>query len=106
MTVVLSCLFLSMVSNLHGTRLLSKRSIRRTHQLQSMNISIHGAAYFYYLQHRAVTMDLDWDTLWRKEIDVDGSGYLDENELLTLASMALGKEPTVGNILINCMVQF
>lgn len=53
-----------------------------------------GFAYFYYLQHRAVTADLDWDALWRDEVDVDHSGYLDENELLTLAAMANGKEPS------------
>jgi hypothetical protein len=53
----------------------------------------YGFAYFYYLQNVAAARDLDWDQLWDREVDVDGSGYVDENELLTLTSMAKGKEP-------------
>ena len=32
------------------------------------------------------------------ELDVDGSGVLEDNELLTLVSMAVGKEPTMAQV--------
>ena len=58
----------------------------------------YGFAYFYYLQNVANARDVDWDALWSFELDTDGSGFLDANELLTLTSMAKGKEPTDADV--------
>lgn len=50
-------------------------------------------AYFHYVMSKARIAEPDFDEIWRHDIDVDGDGVLDGNEIITLASLALGKEP-------------
>ncbi|GAM23563.1 hypothetical protein SAMD00019534_067380 [Acytostelium subglobosum LB1] len=55
----------------------SKHSLRNPKDMQ------YAFSYFYYLIHKKVPFDLD--KLWAKEIDINRDGYLNENELRTLA---------------------
>jgi len=49
-------------------------------------------AYFHYIISRAKQYKPDFDVIWINEIDADGDGFLNGNEIITLASMAKGKE--------------
>ena len=56
--------------------------------------------------NRDSLQDLDWSKLWKTELDVDGDGILSDNELLTLVSMAIGKEPTMTQVTLRAMLPF
>ena len=69
-----------------------------THRFRSSEDMQYGFAYFYWIMNRDSLKDLDWAALWSKELDVDGSGLLEENELTTLVAMSVGKEPTMTQV--------
>jgi len=75
------------------------------HRFRSSTDMQYSFAYFYWLQNTKNNQDLPWEALWRDELDVDHSGYLDQNELLTLTSMAKGKEPSSEDLeeMITCL---
>ncbi|KAH8044356.1 hypothetical protein JL722_14748 [Aureococcus anophagefferens] len=64
-----------------------------SHRFRSGRDVQYAFAYFHYVMGTFDAAAPDLDELWRVEIDADGSGALDGNEVLTLAAMALGKEP-------------
>uniref|UniRef100_A0A7S2FB28 EF-hand domain-containing protein n=1 Tax=Octactis speculum TaxID=3111310 RepID=A0A7S2FB28_9STRA len=70
----------------------SKRRFRSSQDMQ------YGFSYFYYLIESLSEKDVDWEYLWARELDVDNNGVLDENEILTVAAMVKGKEPTDNDI--------
>ncbi|KAH8065067.1 hypothetical protein JL722_1965 [Aureococcus anophagefferens] len=68
-----------------------------SHRFRSGRDVQYAFAYFHYVMGTFDAAAPDLDELWRVEIsveiDADGSGSLDGNEVVTLAAMALGKEP-------------
>ena len=64
-----------------------------SHRFRSGRDVQYAFAYFHYVMGTFDAAEPDLEELWRVEIDADGSGALDGNEVLTLAAMALGKEP-------------
>ena len=53
----------------------------------------YAFAYFHYIIGQATQEEIDFGAYWRTELDADGDGELSANEVLTLAAVALGKEP-------------
>ena len=61
----------------------------------------YGFSFFYYLIHRGEKLvKPPVDEIWARELDVDGDGILNDNELVTLVSIANGPEnpPTVAQV--------
>ncbi len=54
----------------------------------------YSFSYFYYLMNRHKLLPLDAEKIWYDDLDTDHDGRLDENEMITLAAMAYGKDPT------------
>lgn len=53
----------------------------------------YAFSYFHYIMSKAKNAEPDFDVIWKEEVDTNGDGILDGNEIITLASLALGKEP-------------
>lgn len=67
-----------------------------SHRFRSSKDMQYGFAYFYWLIHRHELRELDLQGMFETYLDTNSDGYLDENELLTLASIAFGSPPTEG----------
>lgn len=52
----------------------------------------YAFAYFHFIMSKAKNAKPDFASIWSTEIDTNGDGVLNGNEVITLASLALGKE--------------
>ena len=66
----------------------------------------YAFAYFHYIMSKAKLAEPDFDTIWRDSVDTNGDGVLDGNEIITLASLVRGREPTDSDIadVYDCVV--
>lgn len=54
----------------------------------------YAFAYFYWVMEGGAQSGLDMAVYWARELDTDGDGKLNDNELLTLAAVVHGQPPT------------
>jgi len=54
----------------------------------------YSFSYYYYMMNRHKLKPLDIEGLWKHDLDIDGNGHLDDNEMITLVSLSCGKDPT------------
>ncbi|EFA84682.1 putative glycophosphotransferase [Heterostelium album PN500] len=59
-----------------------------SHSLRNPRDMQYAFSYFYYMIHKKVPFD--FDKLWHSEIDINGDGWLNENELRSFAVNVYG----------------
>lgn len=60
----------------------------RSHRFRNSTDLQYALMYFYFLKHfEKEKKDQYYDSLWSQYLDTDHNGYLDKNELATLATM-------------------
>ena len=69
----------------HDFELTSQRKFRSSEDMQ------FSFSYFHWIVHQK--KDIEISKIFNEEIDTDGNGKLNGNELRTLASMMLGESP-------------
>ena len=74
----------------HEFELTSQRKFRSSHDMQ------YSFSYFHWVIHQKKKVELA--KIFNSEIDTDGDGILNSNELRTLASMMLGESPDDSHI--------
>ncbi|ETI53015.1 hypothetical protein F443_03984 [Phytophthora nicotianae P1569] len=74
----------------HWTKEIQDTSAHRFRHPQDMQFSF---SYFHYLINRAKIHPHTLEEIWREYLDANRNGILDENEVLTAASLAHGDAP-------------
>ncbi|KAG6960705.1 hypothetical protein JG688_00009451 [Phytophthora aleatoria] len=74
----------------HWTKEIQDTSAHRFRHPQDMQFSF---SYFHYLINRAKIHPHTMEEIWREYLDANRNGILDENEVLTAASLAHGDAP-------------
>ncbi|GAB5031142.1 n-acetylglucosamine-1-phosphotransferase subunits alpha beta-like [Nannochloropsis oceanica] len=65
-----------------------------SHRFRSPKDMQYSFSFYYYLMNLHKAHPLDMKAFWHSHLDLNRDGYLDDNELITLAALGMGGDPT------------